>query len=157
MDKYDEVLFEHGGCKVTLATMEHAEYVAKNMRAIDVLEAKCIGHTPLEAVSCGLEIDDITLTGFDKEGNPACIMGAGKHDIAYIWLLGTDAIEKNSYVFLKMSRDIIKFLAKPYGVVSNFVHKDNLVSRRWLTFCKAEFVNEVSLDNQPFYQFQIKY
>jgi len=157
MHKYDEVLFEKGGCKVTLATMEHAEYVAKNMRAIDVLEAKCVGHTPLEAVTTGLKSDDITLTGFDKEGNPACIMGAGVCEIPYIWLLGTDSIEKHSYVFLKMSRDIIKFLAKPYGVVSNFVHKDNLISRRWLTFCNAEFVDEISMDNQPFYQFKIKY
>lgn len=157
MDKYDEILFEMGGCKVTYATPEHAEYIAKNMRAIDVLEAKCAGHTAREAVMLGFQYDDITLTGFDKNNNPACIMGSGINHIPYIWLLGTDEINKNSYVFLKLSRKIAKFLIKPFGQVTNFVHKDNLASRRWLTFCKAEFLQEIEYDNQPFYEFKIDY
>ncbi len=157
MDKYEEILFELGGCKVKLAKEEHAQYIAKNMRAIDVLECKAVGHTAAEAVMIGFDWDDITLTGFDPKGNPMCIMGSGCNVIPYIWLLGTDEVENNSYVFLKLSRKIAKFLLKKHKRASNFIHKDNLVSRRWLTFCKAEFLKEIMFNEQPFYEFIIKY
>lgn len=157
MDKYDKPIFEMGGCKVVKATEEHADYIAKNMRAIDVLECKVVGHTAKEAVMIGFDFDDITLTGLDKEGRPACIMGSGFNVVPYIWLLGTDGVEENSFVFLKLSRKIVKHLVKKHGKALNYVHKDNLTTRRWLTFCGAEFIKEHNFNDNPFYEFIIKY
>lgn len=156
MDKYDKPLFELNGCKVVPATKEHAEYIGKNMRAIDVLECKCIGYTAAEAVEQGFEWDDETLCGLNPEGDPMAIMGAGFHGVSYIWLLGTDEVEKNAFTFLKLSKPIAKHLLKWHGEAQNFIHKDNLVSRRWLTFCNAEFLREVQYNKQTFYEFKLK-
>ena len=152
----DSVISTEGNCKVVLATKDHVERIYPFMRGVDKLEAACMGHNPKEALLHGMASGDVTLTALDPYGVPFAMFGVGRvNGLAYIWCLGTDDIANNSYNWIKASRKYIQSLTKPYRVVFNFVHKDNHQAIRWLKFCGARFLSEMSFNGEPFYEFVI--
>lgn len=152
----DRILSTHGSCSVVPATPEHVEYIYPHMRKMDKLEVACMGHEPRRSMLEALEQDDVTLTALDDEGVPFAMFGVGQvGDLAYIWCLGTEAVEDNAYDFLKASREWTQRLTKPYGATFNFVHKENHVAIKWLKFCGAIFIGTRMFTTQPFFEFII--
>jgi len=152
----DRVIGVHGDCKVVVATKEHIEDIYPTMREADRIEIACMGHEPKESLLTSFEQDDVTLTAIDKDNVPFAMFGVGQvAGMAYIWLLGTDALLDNSYNFIKASRKYVQLFTEPYGCVFNFVHKDNELALRWLRFCGAKFIRKHEFSSQPFYEFII--
>ena len=101
-------------------------------------------------------MDDVTLTAVDKDNVPFAMFGVGQvDDLAYIWCLGTDSVSDNAYDFLKASREWTQRLTKPYGATFNYVHQDNHVALKWLRFCGAIFIRQLTFSNEPFFEFII--
>jgi len=151
------ILGRHGDCKVVEAIREDIYSIYPFMRKIDQLEAACMGLTAKQSLIRGLNSDDLTLTALDKNDVPFAMFGCGLVDgMGYIWCVGTDGIEDNSYNFIKASRKWTQIMTKPYGVTFNFVHAENKTAIKWLKFCKAQFINELTFKNEPFFEFIIK-
>lgn len=150
------LLKKYGGCSVVEATSEHVERIYPFLRKVDKLEVACMGHQPRQSMLRALESDDVTLTALDDEDVPFAMFGVGQVDgMAYIWCLGTEAVEDNAYQFIRASKEWTQRLTKPYGVTFNFVHKENEVAIKWLKHCGALFLNETKFSSQPFYEFVI--
>ena len=155
-DMADKVVGVHGDCKVVVATQDHIEALYPTIRRIDQLEVACMGHHPKDALETAISQDDVTLTALDGGDVPFAMFGVGQiGGMAYIWLLGTDALADNSYQFTKASRKYVQLFTKPYGCVFNFVHQDNELALRWLRFCGAKFIRKLEFSSQPFYEFII--
>ena len=138
------------------AEARHIPYLAKNMREADVIEVNCFAGDPAKALFNGLLNDDYTFTVMDSMHIPYAMFGSGKvNNEAYIWMLGTDDVVKYKMFFLKYCRAWVNLLVNKYGTVYNFVHEDNKLAKRWLTWCGAEFGEEVIVKNERFYQFKI--
>ncbi len=115
-----------------------------------------MGHEPRRTMLEAIQQDDVTLTALDDEGVPFAMFGVGQvANLAYIWCLGTEAVEDNAYDFLKASREWTQRLTKPYGATFNFVHKENHVAIKWLKFCGAVFIGTRTFSTQPFFEFII--
>ena len=155
----DKIISKHGDCKVVEATYDHVAAIYPFMRKADQIEVAHMGSTPEKSLLKALNKDQITLTALDADDVPFAMFGAGKleDNCGYIWCLGTEGVNDNSYQFLKASRKYTQLLTKPYGVTFNFVHKENKTALRWLEFCDASFISDASFNNQPFYQFAIPY
>ena len=155
----DKIISTHGDCKVVEATLDHVASIYPFMRQADKIEVALMGSTPEKSLLNALEVDDQTFTALDADDVPFAMFGSGKLEVncGYIWCLGTDGVNDNGYQFLKASRMYTQLLTKPYAVTFNYVHKANEAAIKWLKFCKAAFISETSFDNQPFYQFAIKY
>ena len=152
----DKLVSVEGDCKVVVATKDHIEDIYPFIRKADKIELACMGSEPKEALQAGLKKDDVTLTALDENEVPIAMFGVGQlGNLAYVWLLGTDALYDHSYQFIKASRKYVQLLTKPYGCVFNFVHKDNKLALRWLRFCGAKFIAHRQFSSQPFYEFII--
>lgn len=71
------------------------------------------------------------------DGVPACMWGIEKRSLLSVWMmwmLTTDAIDKNPIRFLRESRKIVKALYDNYGTIEGIVDSDFEVSVRWLTW-----------------------
>ena len=152
----DSVVTIEGKCKVVEATQAHVERLYPFLRKIDKLEVSCMDLTPREALMSGLKHDDITLTAIDPYGVPMAMFGVGQiEQKTYIWCLGTDGVEEYAYHWIRASRKYVKGLVRPYNVAFNYVHKENHTAIKWLKFCGAYFLRELSFNDQPFYEFVI--
>lgn len=146
------------GCKAVVATEQHAKELAPLLRHEDSLEVGAYGFQSNEAsLLNALNKDDITITALDAEGAPFAMLGVGQtKDMPYIWLLGSAGVKDNWYVFAKASKELLPYLIKDYPVVTNLVLKDYTASVRWLKWLGAQFIREVELEGQMFYEFILK-
>ena len=146
-----------GKCRVVDASEEHVEHLASSMRPMDVFEASCLGYSPQQALLEGLKNDSATFTALDPQGVPFAMFGSGAvyGNCGYIWCLGTEGVSENAYDWLKASRKYVQELTRPYGVVFNYVHRDNHQAIKWLKFCGALFLRDFNFKNEPFYEFVI--
>ena len=120
------------------------EYIIEHMRADDRQELEANGFAPSDGLRVSVDGSTHLLTGLDKEGNPAFIMGARKEpygNTAMIWLLGTDAIEREPKTFLLNSRPTLEMLYELVGVTTfyNFVWKHNHLHVKWLKWLGFTF------------------
>lgn len=151
-------VFQQGKHKLIKAKRSHIGDIVPFIRKEDKLEVACMGKTPEQSLKQAFQTDDVTLTIIDQGDVPIAMLGVGKvMNMAYIWMLGTDAVRDASYDFLKASRLITQSLTKPYGATFNFVHKDNTTAIKWLKFCGATFTRKLFFSNEPFYEFIITY
>ena len=153
-----KLVFQQGSHKLIKANKSHIGDIVPFIRKEDRLEVACMGSTPEQSLNRAFETDDVTLTIVDGGDVPIAMLGVGQViDMAYIWMLGTDAVKDASYDFLKASRKVTQALTKPYGATFNFVHKENRTAIKWLKFCGAKFTRTLSFNNEPFYEFIITY
>lgn len=155
--KESKIVSHHiGGGYVRLSVNDDVDVIASNIRDIDALEVACMGHTPYEALQRGLRDSDACFTAVAPNGIPVAMFGAGRmQDYGFIWLLGTKDLYENRYAFIKASRKYTQILTRPYTTTFNFVHKNNELAIKWLTFCKARFLRTVYFKDEPFYEFII--
>lgn len=154
----DKLIKEYSnGCKAVLATEQHAKELAPFLRGYDRMEVGAYGFTDCEeALTEAVKNDDITITALDADGVPFAMVGVGNAGkMPYIWLLGSDAVQDNWYVFAKASKEFLPHLMKDYPIVTNFVLKDYTASVRWLKWLGAKFIREVDFNGALFYEFII--
>jgi hypothetical protein len=151
------------GAKVVTATMEHAVRLAPMIRKLDKFECMAMGSTPIEALTYGLHMDDVTLTVLNKEGNPIAMFGVGhpkrdtnEHPRGYIWLLGSEDIKRYGYEFMRDSKKFAKMLIQPYSVLENYVYAHYDEAVKWLMFLGADIVTKKDISGLPFYKFRFK-
>lgn len=72
------------------------------------------------------------------DGQPEVMFGVADLNIltgtGAPWLLGTDAVERHFRQFLRQSLQWRERLSAEYEVLMNFVHDENEVSKRWLSW-----------------------
>lgn len=118
------------------ADISHAATIAERMRDEDVAEVWASSRsTPLDAITHSLSqsVEAWTAT---VDGRPEVIFGVADVNILTAmgapWLLGTDAVVKHNRQFLRRSIWWREKLFSNYETLRNFVHEDNVVSKRWL-------------------------
>jgi len=129
--------------KVRLCEPGDIEYIAANMRTIDVEEIKLAGnHSPLECLTDGVNHSTYCRV-IEINGRPAAILGLVPTNIlgrtGIIWLLGTDDIELHAKAFCELCRQELAAMMKRAERVENFVWAENKVSIRWLKWLGFEF------------------
>ena len=76
----------------------------------------------------------------------------------YIWLLGSDGVRDNWLTFGKASKQLLPYLIKRYGVVSNYVLAEYTTSIKWLKWLGAEFEETpIKFSGHDFYKFNLTY
>tara|TARA_R110002153_G_scaffold34305_3_gene102695 strand:+ start:22633 stop:23118 length:486 start_codon:yes stop_codon:yes gene_type:complete len=145
------------GGSVVVATKEHVEHIAKNLRSADLTEINLLGSQSDEGMARGLSYDDESYTVLTKDKTPCAMFGVGavEADEGYIWMLGTDEIFDYKADFIRFSRPWIKKITTKYPKYSNMVHSQNHFSLRWLLWCGATLVHPVDVNGATFYKFTI--
>jgi len=122
-------------------TQEHIEELATTMRQVDRDEVWAANHsTPLRALTNGVSLTEEPFTGL-VDGKVVCIFGVSTMSFlsedGTPWLLGSDLIEENKHVFLRMNRVYTREIKKRYKSLSNYIDVRNtktLVWLKWLGF-----------------------
>lgn len=77
------------------------------------------------------------------DGEIACVFGlippSLLADSAYLWLLTTDTVEANTFLFIRHSQRWIEDNLKRYKRIHGHVLCDNESGKRWLRFLGAKF------------------
>lgn len=139
--------------------LEDIERMAPRLREADLDELRAIGaYDPKVALMDGLNSPDGCITAVTGDGEPAFMFGTVPHPmddmVGFIWLLGTDEIEKNRMRFLRRSREFIDRFHSKYPILMNYTDVRNDVHHRWLRWCGFIFINKVStFGGHPFYEF----
>lgn len=141
------------------ATVPDVHHVGNNLRLDDLNEVRAKGKDPLDALLYGYLHGDRCYS-LVADGEPIAIYGTARTGdqpkSASIWLLGTDGILKHRYEFLRISRDRVAEISKPYDLVWNFVDSRNELHIKWLRWLGFSFIRsttQVSVDGTPFYEF----
>ena len=114
---------------------EDAEYIIDNIREDDRKELAAIGLSASDGIRMSVENSTYLYTGLDRDNNPAFVLGtAVTPSGAMIWLLGTDAIDREPKTFLLNSRPVLDLMFEITGVktIYNYVWKGNKVHIKWL-------------------------
>jgi len=153
----DYVIKEYKTAKAVLATEEHALALAPLLRVKDRMEVGAYGfNDETDALMSAIQNDTITITAMDADNNPFAMFGVGTtKGISYIWLLGSEGVKDNWYVFAKASKQILPHLLHEHPIVTNLVLKEYEESVRWLKWLGAKFLREIEINGCLFYEFII--
>ena len=143
------------GHYILFATKEHAQELTKGMREMDRLECFSVGADPSKAVESSMASSDVSFTVMTKDDEVMAIFGAGEGDEPFIWMLGTNQVDRHAKAFLRHCKKWVQSFAVYYGSVSNWIHVDNLVCIKWLKWCGAEFSEPVKIKGELFRKFKI--
>lgn len=118
------------------AGMDHIATIAARMRQADVVEVwASSSSTPHDALMFSLKHSAQAWTAV-IDGQPEVMFGVADLNIltgtGAPWLLGTEAVVTHHRQFLRRSVWWREKLLGRYEVLKNFVHDDNVVSKRWL-------------------------
>lgn len=71
------------------------------------------------------------------------------------WLLGTNDLKKIKFSFVKGCKDYINQMLEPYKCLINFVHTENKLAIKWLTWCgfRVFQARPYGVLGQPFHMF----
>lgn len=134
------------------ATWDDVYFVADFMREEDQDECRASGHVPVEALSLSHEKAIVSYTLLTPhEGHPAAIIGVGESSLGpqfgSIWMLGTDAIRKHKFTFLRNCKPFLQELYAETGMECfyNYTYADNQLHHAWLRWLGFKFIREVAL------------
>jgi len=114
---------------------EDAEYIIDNIREDDRQELAALGLSPSDGIRMSVEHSTYLYTGLDRDNNPAFVLGTAVTPLgAMIWLLGTDAIDREPRTFLLHSKPVLDLMFEVTGAQTlyNYVWKGNTVHIKWL-------------------------
>lgn len=118
------------------AGMDHVATIAARMRKADAEEVWASSRSsPVQALMLSLNQSAQAWTGM-VDGQPEVMFGVADLNVLTAtgapWLLGTNAVLDHYREFLRQSVWWRERLLERYDVLKNFVHDDNVVSKRWL-------------------------
>lgn len=100
----------------------------------------------------------LAMTILDDDGTPIGVFGVSPFDasgrVGIIWLVGTEDLNtKHKTRFLRECRKGIHLLHEVYPCLTNLVHEDNHLHRRWLNFMGFKRLGTVQLNGHTFIEF----
>lgn len=125
---------------IEAARQEHVMPIAKDMRAADIREVRASNDCgPEEALRASVQFSTLAWTCF-VGGVPSFMWGVARKgcilsEVGAPWLLGTNRIYAVNREFLKQSRGYINKMHEQFSRLENYVHVENRLSIRWLTWC----------------------
>jgi len=133
---------------ITKSKREDINCLESRLREVDLLETASFGVSPKDALIDGL--DGMAFTAKDKKDKVVCMFGSADTDIkgtGVVWMLGSVLVEKYKKDVLKLTKQCVEKICKPYSSVYNYIHESNAKSMRWLRWCGFD------VDNARTYQF----
>lgn len=137
-----------------------AEDLAPRLRPDDVREVYASGsHGPLRALQGGLYHSKHCLTVTDENNTPQImfgVCGVMEEDLGYIWLLGSDFLDKHPIHFLRMTPKWLDAFHSDYPLLGNLVDARNTLHIKCLRWFGFSFLREVPGNgpgNLPFLEF----
>lgn len=147
--------------RIIPATFDHIAPIAAAMRGADRRElAASHGHSPEQALKASLAWSPLVWTCFVHD-EPAFMWGVGATNSVLgrtgaPWLLATEAIRGVERQFSSQSRSYVQRMQDLFPRLENYVHKDNIRSRRWLAWCGFHIEPEpqaYGVNGELFYRF----
>ena len=140
------------------ATLKDCHEIAPNMRSQDAMEIMYShGSSPLGALQESYKHSKVCNAIVHEDGSVVGMYGLVDSGVlASPWLLGTDKLLDTKRVMLPAAKVWVEEMLESYPLLTNFVHADNTVSKRWLKSLGFEFIKldkEHGVGKQPFYQF----
>lgn len=148
--------------RLTPATPEDAEFIAAHARQSDIDELLAVANvTPLECLLNGLKISPQAYTGW-IDGERVCMFGVSSISILTSlgapWMVGTDAIDRHAFAFIKGSRATTRPLFAQWERLYNLVDARNTRAIRWLRFLGFTIEEAIpyGVENLPFHPFHLE-
>jgi hypothetical protein len=136
------------------ATAADAQDVACRLRAQDMAELMALKVDPLQGVLTSFE-ESTWCEVIERNGRPAAIFGVcpSKTDqrLGVPWMVGTQDMERVGSFFVRGCRPMLERTLNTFPALANVTHRDNSVSRRWLTWLGFQFAHP--RDGRPFVGF----
>ena len=128
-------------------TTDDIEYILDNLREEDKLEA---------IQNKGENFKEVIIDEIQKKKKKKILVGKTKKDdipvllggcwelkenptIGIVWLLSTQEIEKHQICFLREMRKELEKYDEKYGITFNYLHKTNLLAKKWLKWAGYRF------------------
>lgn len=144
------------------ATVDHIADIAARMRPADMAEVMASsGKSPADALAFSLSRSSVAWVGL-IDGRAEVMFGAADLNVLTStgapWLLGTDAVERNYRLFLRLSLRWREQLSQRYLVLRNFVDDRNEVSKRWLSWMGFTLFDPipVGINGEMFRMFELR-
>lgn len=143
------------------ATQEAIDQLKGKLRAIDRLECVAFGHDPDKALQEGFERSELCFTASYND-RPVLAFGVRREsllsDKGIPWMLATDDIKKLSRDVVMESKVYVAEFLKRFEYLENYVHVDNIISKRWLKWCGFTFDKPApfGLNGEIFQRFWIR-
>ena len=136
------MIYNNNNWTVDFAERNDCRELARDLRDIDKYEIYAVGgDTPLEGVVKSYER---SLYCYTVKHEGKVIMMFGVCPIQTLsqqyccWCLATNEIKNTNKEFLRACRDFVNTLADKFGIMINWVAKENAVAIRWLKWCGFE-------------------
>lgn len=133
-------------------TWDDVYFVADFMREEDQDECRAGGLTPVSALSLSYEKAIVSYTLLTPSTyEPAAVLGVGESPLGpqfgTLWMLGTDAISKHKFTFLRNCRPFLNDLFESTGMdcFYNYTYSENTLHHAWLKWLGFKFLREVEL------------
>lgn len=141
----DKEIGRAGKVSLIKATPDHARLIADSLRMLDARECLIHGLQPLEALLEPFTQDNHKTYSIKHDDTVIAMCGTVpiSNDIARVWMLGTDDINKNWIGFLRGCKPAIDILQSNYSIIENFVPEDHTDTIMWLTWCGFVFDEEL--------------
>ena len=132
----------------TAATPDDIDELASNLRPADAIELTIAsGLTPAEGILQSVRCSDCSFAARLRPCAPLhCIFGIRAASLldrsAYVWMLGTRAIDADPIAFARHSRRGLALAAQslPWAeIFTNIVHEQHHAAIRWLAWLSATF------------------
>lgn len=141
------------------ATIDDARYIGHHLRRDDLIEIMAYGDNVSPAI---LTIESFKYSNYVRCATlnevPAIIYGMANSEddnAGLIWMLSTDDIFKFSRRFILSCNDEVKAMQFHYQRLFNFIHKDNELSKRWLTWMGFKVDETLREDNFQYFSKEI--
>lgn len=139
----------------------HIEEMKGKLRDIDKLEIYAVSRKdPDDALVNSVDMSEKTWTViYDDE--PVAVFGVAKEGLLSTrgipWMLGTPGMLKIKKDILLNSKIYIYEMSKGFTELFNYVHEDNLASKRWLKWCGFSIAKAIpyGIGGEPFHRFSL--
>ena len=125
------------------ATPADVAWLAPRLRAADRREVEAAsGLDPAQALRAGLERSQEPLVAIEA-GRPIAMFGVvpalPEALVGAPWMLGTDRVAARGLAVARASRPWLHRIGEGFRLLTNYVHHENELHIRWLSWLGAEF------------------
>lgn len=137
------------------AEERHLEAVKRSMRREGAKDALAIGLEPGAALGASAAASALVLA-VEVAGVTLAVFGVAKDGPRWtVWCVTTTCVTGHWLAFARASRVVFDSLLDRFGQVSNYIHVDNVRTKRWIEWLGCEIGDPVPLGPQGalFYPF----